>query len=42
MGGLVSVVLVGGVVAYLMYQNVNRVTQNIEKKSSKGYDFLAL
>jgi len=41
MGGLVSVVLVGGVVAYLMYQNINKVTTNIEKKSSKGYEFFA-
>ena len=41
MGGLVSVVLVGGMVAYLMYQNVNKVTKNIEKKSSKGYEFFA-
>ena len=41
MGGLVSVVLVGGVVAYLMYQNINNVTAKIEKKSSKGYDFFA-
>jgi O-methyltransferase involved in polyketide biosynthesis len=41
MGGLVSVVLVGGVVAYLMYQNINQVTSKIEKKSSKGYEFFA-
>jgi len=41
MGGLVSVVLVGGVVAYLMYQNINKVTANVEKKSSKGYEFFA-
>jgi len=41
MGGLVSVVLVGGVVAYLMYQNINKVTTNIEKRSSKGYEFFA-
>jgi len=41
MGGLVSVVLVGGVVAYLMYQNINKVTTNIERKSSKGYEFFA-
>ncbi len=41
MGGLVSVVLVGGMVAYLMYQNVNKVTKNIERKSSKGYEFFA-
>jgi hypothetical protein len=41
MGGLVSVVLVGGVVAYLMYQNINNITANIEKRSSKGYEFFA-
>jgi len=41
MGGLVSVVLVGGFVAFLMYQNINNVTAKIEKKGSKGYDFFA-
>ena len=41
MGGLVSVVLVGSVVAYIMYQNINSVTKNIEKKSPKAYDFFA-
>ena len=41
MGGLVSVVLVGGFVAYLMYQNIDKVTTNIEKKSDKGYQFFA-
>jgi len=41
MGGLVSVVLVGGVVAYLMYQNINKVTTGIEKRSSKGYEFFS-
>jgi hypothetical protein len=41
MGGLVSVVLVGGVVAYLMYQNISQVTSKIEKKSSKDYEFFA-
>ncbi len=41
MGGLVSVVLVGSVVAYIMYQNINTVTKNIEKKSPKAYDFFA-
>ncbi len=41
MGGLVSVVLVGSVVAYIMYQNINSVTKNIEKKSPKVYDFFA-
>ena len=41
MGGLVSIVLVGSVVAYIMYQNINNVTKNIEKKSPKAYDFFA-
>ena len=41
MGGLIGVVVVGGVVAYIMYQNINKVTQNIEKKSDKGYEFFA-
>ena len=41
MGGLIGVVVVGGIVAYIMYQNINKVTQNIEKKSDKGYDFFA-
>ncbi len=41
MGGLVSVVLVGSVIAYLMYQNINKVTANIEKKSPAGYEFFS-
>ena len=41
MGGLIGVVVVGSVVAYIMYQNINKVTSNIEKKSDKGYEFFA-
>jgi len=41
MGGLVSVVLVGSFIAFLMYQNINNVTAKIEKKGSKGYEFFA-
>ena len=41
MGGLIGVVVVGGVVAYIMYQNINKVTSTIEKKSDKGYEFFA-
>jgi len=41
MGGLVSVVLVGSFIAFLMYQNINSVTAKIEKKGSKGYEFFA-
>ncbi len=41
MGGLIGVVVIGGVVAYIMYQNINKVTKTIEKKSEKGYEFFA-
>ncbi len=41
MGGLVSVVLVGSFVAFIMYQNISNVTAKIEKRGSKGYDFFA-
>jgi hypothetical protein len=34
---IMSVVLVGGLITYLMYQNINKITQNIE--ATKGGSF---
>lgn len=38
---VMSVVLVGGLVTYLMYMNINKVTQNLEEKKTGTFESYA-